>query len=339
MLIQLIILLVSFFVLVKCADYFVEASSSIAKRLGVSDFIIGLTLVAIGTSIPELASSITAALSGSGSLVIGNIIGSNIANIALVIGISAFLLPIKKMKMEADLDGIILLFITVLFVFALSDFVLVFYEGVILVVLYFIYLLFLYESSKDNSETKKTVRGFVNFVFLFGYLNSFKKLLANKKDKISDETVLTRQTIKDTLIVIASLVGIVIGAKYLIANALFFGRLLNISEAFIGLSLIALGTSLPELSVTISAVKKGYSGIAVGNIIGSNIANILLVGGASALITNISSLRNELFIMIGFLLLTTILFISLLRFRGISRLGGALFILLYVLFIAFSYFA
>jgi cation:H+ antiporter len=339
MFVNLVILFASFYVLVKAADYFVESSSSIAKRLGVSDFIIGLTLVAIGTSIPELASSLTAAFSGSGSLVIGNIIGSNIANIALVIGISAFILPIKKMKMEADLDGVILLFITTLFVFALSDFVLVFYEGVILIVLYFIYLLFLFESSKSNSETKKSLGGFVNYVFLFGYLKSFRKLISNKKDKVSDQNVLTRQTIKDILILIGSLVGIVIGAKYLISEALFFGRLLNISEAFIGLSLIALGTSLPELSVTISAIKKGYSGIAVGNIIGSNIANMLLVGGVSALFVNISSLRNELFIMIGFLGLVTALFIYLLRFRGISRFMGVVFIILYLAFIGISYFA
>ncbi|MCA9459019.1 MAG: sodium:calcium antiporter, partial [Nanoarchaeota archaeon] len=169
MIVNIIILFISFFILVKSSDYFVKSSSSIAKSLGVSELVIGLTLVAIGTSIPELASSIVAALNGSGSIVIGNVVGSNIANIALIIGLSAIVSTIPKNKGIVVKDGYIMLFITALILLTLYDLKLTMVEGIILFILYLSYLMFLLEKkdNKEDEEKSSNFKSYINYVFLF----------------------------------------------------------------------------------------------------------------------------------------------------------------------------
>lgn len=332
MILNIVILFVSFYILVKSSDYFVKSSSSIAKTFGISELVIGLTLVAIGTSIPELASSIVASISGSGSIVVGNIVGSNVANIALIVGISALLFAIPKNRKIVIKDGYILLFITGLFVLALSDLKITFIEGIVLLVLYFSYLMFLFE--KKESQNENEFREYINYIFLFKYLKKVKSILT-PSNRIKKNAVLPKKEIgKNVAILLLSMFGIVVGAKYLIAQAIFFAELFNLSEVFIGLTLIAIGTSLPELSVTLSAIKNGLSDIAIGNVIGSNIANILLVGGASALFSDISIVKSSYNLIMPFLFGITVLFLFLLNSKGISKIGGAVLLILYSIFIA-----
>ena len=276
--------------LVGGAEYFIKSAASIAKKLGISEFIIGLTLVALGTSIPELASSIAASIKNASGIIIGNVIGSNIANIGLIIGIAATIAVIKTKKQMVRRDGYIMLFAAGLFYIFIINGVLSRIEAGILLLLYVAYIAFLIEEQPEFEEYH--FGHFLRYFFGFQYLITIRSRIFGSKDKNKITPKEKKEVkelfraglIKDFLIVIIAGFAVVIGANYLIESAVFFANLFNIPENLIGLSLIAIGTSLPELFVSITAARKGYGNIAVGNIIGSNIANIFLVLGVSGLI-------------------------------------------------------
>ena len=281
---KIFLLLVGFVLLVKGADFFVDGASGIAKKLKVSTFIIGVTVVALGTSAPEAAVTIMDAAAGSGDLIVGNILGSNILNIFLILGVSAVIcnLPVDKTTRMIDLP--FLLFVSALFVilgFFGNSFT--WWEGLILLVLYFSYMaynvVFAVKQSKLQLEEAHTVcamEGEVEAVQqpeILGWYAKLKLKYEELQDKVWFLIIITS-------VGLAMVVG---GAQLVVDSAEYIAvELIKIPPEIVALTVVAFGTSLPELVTSVSAARKGDVGIATGNIIGSNIANLLLIGGLGA---------------------------------------------------------
>ncbi len=345
MILELLIFIIALTLLVKSSDHFVKVAATISKKLGVSNFIIGLTVVALGTSLPELASSVAASLKDAPGIIIGNIIGSNIANISLILGFVATLYVIKTKESILKRDGYIMLFITILFYIFLYNGLVSRIEAILMILVYIAYVIFLFEL---NPQDQRYFREFINYFFKFRYVltvkskvlisinnrKNNKKISPAEKKKIRE--AFKESLIKDFLILIISGGFIVLSANYLIEEAIFFAKLLNISENIIGISLIAVGTSLPELSVSLSATKKGYGSIALGNILGSNIANILFIGGIASLIKPLIILPSTISITAPFMIIISALLLIFIRSGWkIERTEGLFFLILYTAFMTF----
>lgn len=285
---QVFLLLIGFVLLVKGADFFVDGASGIAKKLKVSTFIIGVTVVALGTSAPEMAVTVVDAVSGTGELIVGNILGSNVMNIFLILGISALVcnLPVEKTTRFIDLPFLILISILfVLFGFLGGSFE--WWEGLILIVLYAVFMgynvyLALKQSKAQLEEaTSVTVTDINCAQEQLNWLSKIKLGYDNLKNKVWFLIVIT---------VIG--LGMVVGGAQLVVNSAQYiaEDLIGIEPEIVALTVVAFGTSLPELVTSVSAAKKGDVGIATGNIIGSNIANILLIGGLGAVCSGANGL-------------------------------------------------
>lgn len=251
---QIIILLVGFVFLVKGADWFVEGAASIARKLGIPQLIIGLTIVAMGTSMPEAAVSITAALQQNAGITIGNVVGSNILNIFIILGITALITNVKIQKSTIRYEIPFMIFITIiLMICGMTDMKITFIEGIFLWILFIAYLVYLFVMAK-NGETQEEkdipVWKCLIFILIGGIL-------------------------------------VVKGSDFAVSGASAIARYFGMSERFIGLTIVAFGTSLPELVTSVTAAKRGNTGIAIGNIVGSNIFNILFVIGTTSLICNV----------------------------------------------------
>lgn len=255
MLMQGILLAVGFVMLVKGADWFVDGTAGIAERFGVPQLVIGLTIVAMGTSAPEAAVSITAALKGNAEITIGNIVGSNILNILIILGITSVIVSVAVAKSTVRYEIPYMLLITgMLLVFGYTGNVVSFGEGIILWAAFLLYL---------------------------GYL--FRMAVRDK-----EESVVTQERRPIWKMAVAALLGLVLvvwGSDVTVDAATGMAKAVGLSERFIGLTIVALGTSLPELFTSVAAARKGKADIAIGNIVGSNIFNILFVVGTTALIT------------------------------------------------------
>lgn len=248
---SLIMLIVGFVLLVKGADFFVDGASSIAARYGIPQLVIGLTIVAMGTSFPEAAVSITAALKGSAGITIGNVIGSNILNVAIILGLASIIVPIRIKKSTIKRELPFSMIITILLVlFGLNGKVSRL-DGILLWIAFLFYLYYVYQMSKHSQE---------------------------------QEDIKVMSLGKSLIYVVVGLACILFGSDLAVDGATQIARIFGMSERFIGLTIVALGTSLPELVTSVSAAKKGNADIAIGNIVGSNIFNILFVVGTSALI-------------------------------------------------------
>lgn len=257
MVLQVFILLVGFLLLVKGADWFVEGAAGIAKKLGIPQLIIGLTIVAMGTSMPEAAVSITAALQENAGITIGNIVGSNILNILIILGVTALItnVAIQKSTLYYEIPYMIAITI-VLMIFGITGGKITFIEGIILWLLFIVFLGYLFVmSKKENSQ---------------------------EDDEVKDIPVW-----KCILFMVVGGVMVVKGSDFAVSGASAIARFFGMSERFIGLTIVAFGTSLPELVTSVTAAKKGNAGIAIGNIVGSNIFNILFVIGTTALICTV----------------------------------------------------
>lgn len=261
-LIQCFLLALGFVMLVKGADWFVEGAAGIADRFGIPQLVIGLTIVAMGTSAPEAAVSITAALKGSADITIGNIVGSNILNILIILGITSAIVAIAVADSTVKYEIPYMLFITLLLLgLGYTGNEISFLEGIILWIAFLLYLAYLFMMAKRN------------------------------KEEISEEN--KKQPMwKLVIFVVIGLVLIVWGSDVAVDAATNIALALQLSERFIGLTIVALGTSLPELFTSVSAARKGKADIAIGNIVGSNIFNILFVVGTSALITPVIFASN-----------------------------------------------
>jgi cation:H+ antiporter len=341
---KVVVLVLGLVLLVKGSDFFVKAAATIAQKLGVSEFVIGLTLVAIGTSIPELASSVAASLQQQSDIVMGNIIGSNIANIGLILGVAASIAVIKTREEMLKRDGYLMLFAAlVLYLFMLNR-VIARFEALIFLLLYLAYILFLLKA-KPQFEEVYGFKEFLSYFFRFEYVRTVLNALSNHRqgrnnDRSDSEVAHAKELktgiVKDFVVLILGGAGVIFGAKYLIAEAVFFAEYLLISKTLIGLTLVAVGTSLPELSVSVSAARQGYGNIAVANVIGSNIANIFLILGVSALVFPIAVTHETLVVIAPFMILMTVLLLVFVKTGWqLSRLEGLTFLLFYAAFMAF----
>ena len=272
MIISLILLVVGFVLLVKGADWFVDGSSSIAARLGIPQLIIGLTIVAMGTSAPEAAVSITASLQGSADLTIGNVVGSNIMNILIILGLCAMLTCIHVAKSTIFREIPFMILTTVLLLVLGLDGTITFADGLILWAFFTAYLAYLFYQAKNSD--------------------------GSEEESINTERALW----KSALWTVFGMALIILGSDIAVDAATSIARIVGMSERLIGLTVVALGTSLPELFTSVTAAKKGNADIAIGNIVGSNIFNILFVVGTSSLVTPIpfaAAFRVDSMIAIG----------------------------------------
>lgn len=306
MLLDITILVVGLAAVTFGANWLTDGASSVAKRLGVTEFMIGMTIVAVGTSLPELVVSITAAISGSADLSIGNVVGSNTCNILLILGLTALIVPISLTRNNIRIDIPTTIIVSILFsVLALDSFYsqrinsLSRIEGVLFLLLYFGFILYMIKSSKDDTQSSSSV---------------------------------TMKLWKAILLIIVGLIALIGGAKLFVNGATGVAKTLGISDAVIGITVVAIGTSLPELAASLVAALKGKSSMAIGNILGSNIANILLIMGTSATITPLYLKDITVIDFAVMILAPTLMLIFPVFFRSqkITRFEGALFLTIYI---------
>ena len=304
------------------ANLLTDGASAVAKRLGVSDLIIGLTVVALGTSTPELVISIMAAVDGNASLAVGNVVGSNIFNILMILGITALIMPIKikKSVMSNEIPMVVLssLIMVVMGYSAMldntSESIITRTEGIFLLVFFLLFMRYMFASARRNKPTD------------------------TKDPQAADgERLRQMSAFKSIIFIIAGLAGLIWGGDKFVDGATGIARLMGVSDAVIGLTIVAAGTSLPELATSLTAAIKGNSGIALGNVIGSNIFNIFLVLGLAATIrplpfAGVSTL--DLLVMTGSAVLFWI-FGWFFKTRTITRVEGAIMAACYVAYITF----
>ena len=302
-----ILLLVGFIFLIKGADYFVEGSSNIAKKFKISPMIIGLTIVAMGTSMPELSVSITSSLIGKNDMSLANVVGSNMFNILMALGTSSLIinLPIKKDSIKFDIPFLIGIGISLLLM--LFDLKLSIFEGLILI-----------------------------GIFVFYLWKTLKPMLKKKDKDIKENEEKNKSMFKMIVISLVGIIGIIIGGNMVVDNASKIAEIFGMSQNLIGLTIVAVGTSLPEFVTSIMAIKKGENEIAIGNVVGSNIFNILLILGVSSvvnpLIINIVGLIDVLFMIAS----SVLLYLFIRKNKNLNRYQGIIFILLYVGYIIYT---
>ena len=304
--IQVVLLLVGFLFLIKGSVFFVDGASSIASHLKIPTIIVGLTIVAFGTSAPEAAVSITSSLTGSNAMAVSNVIGSNLFNMLMVIGIAALLsnLLMEKSVLKKDLPFLVA--ITLLFaIFIFIGWDITNLEGIILLIILAGYIIYL-------------IRG-------------------SKKSKNANDVEAAKFTLpKSIILIIIGLAGIIIGGDLVVDSASAIAIALGMSETLVGLTIVAIGTSLPELVTSITALKKGENQLVIGNVIGSNIFNILFVLGASSAISRIpldSSMLIDVLFMMG---VTILCFIFGKTQDKYDKKEGVILIALFIAYMAFA---
>ena len=254
---QIVFLALGFFLLIKGADWFVDGASGLAKKLGIPQLVIGLTIVAMGTSLPEAAVSISAALRGNAEITIGNIVGSNILNILIILGVTALIATLKVADSTVRYEIPFMIVVTfVLLWLGYTGGQVTRLEGIILWGLFLLYLRYLYMMAKKGKEEER------------------------EAEQLSAAKIIG--------LIFAGVVMIVAGSNFAVEGASNIAKALGISQRFIGLTIVAFGTSLPELVTSVSAARKGNADIAIGNVVGSNIFNILFIVGTTALITPVT---------------------------------------------------
>ena len=257
LLLAVILLVLGFVMLIKGADWFVDGAAGIAARFGIPQLVIGLTIVAMGTSAPEAAVSITAATTGNAGITIGNVIGSNILNVLLILGVTAAITTVAVQKSTVKIEMPFMHIITiVLAVLGFTGGQIVLWEGIVLWGFFLVYLGYLFNMAKKG----------------------------NVEEEVAEMLPLWKQL----LMLVIGIVCIVFGSDLTVDNATILAEALGMDDRLIGLTIVAFGTSLPELVTSITAAKKGNADIAIGNIVGSNIFNILFVVGTTALITPVA---------------------------------------------------
>lgn len=302
---NLILLIGGFFFLVKGADLFVDGSSSVARLLKIPTVIIGLTIVSIGTSLPEAAVSITSSLQGSYDLSVANVVGSNIFNTLMVIGFSAIICPFVADKTILKRDLPLCIGATVLLAFMLSRNPLSRIEAWILFILFLAYITFLVLSALRNRTESK-------------------------------EETKTLSPQKSIFYIILGAAGIVAGGQFTVNSAKFFASAFGMSELLIGLTVVAVGTSLPELVTSIIAAKKGESEIALGNVVGSNIFNILFILGMSGIVHPLTCDKGAFTDTILLIAICILMYLSSKTRGKLSKREGVVFVLLYVFYVIYT---
>ena len=313
MAIQLLFLVLGFVMLVKGADLFVDGASGIATKFGIPQIVIGLTIVAMGTSAPEAAVSITAAFAGNADITIGNIVGSNILNILIILGISALVYPLAIQKSTLIIDIPVVLLATVILFLLGFDSKISRIDGIIMLVVFAAYLFYLFTVAKKEASQKK--------------LNGTTEN-TDAEENAAKEISLLKASIF-TVIGLALIVG---GSKFVVNSATAIAKALGLSQRFIGLTIVALGTSLPELFTSVTAALKKNSDIAIGNIVGSNIFNILFIVGLSGLIIPVPFATDFRFDTIISGVAAILLLLFCLPKKKLPRFAGAIMLICYALY-------
>lgn len=312
---QYVLLIIGFAVLIKSADILVDGASSLATKLRVSNLVVGLTVVAFGTSAPELAVNILAVIKGTTDIAVGNIIGSNIANILLILGVSSVIYPLAVTKGTVWKEIPLSLLAAILLAILVND--------------QFI------DHQSFSSLTMIDGLVLLSFFIIFLYY-SFS--IAQKIDGIEEQvSIKTKSMFQSISMIFIGLLGLVLGGKWIVDSAVFIAQKFNVSNTFIGLTVVAVGTSLPELATSVVAALKKKPEIAIGNVVGSNIFNIFFVLGISATIRPISFDKSINFD-IGVLVLSSLLLFMFMFTGGkrkLDRWEGVLFLGGYIAYIVF----
>lgn len=350
MLVPVLFILLGFALLIKGADFLVDGASNIAKKFHIPEIIIGLTIVSIGTSMPELVVSVTSALKGSSDMAIGNVIGSNVCNLLLILGLSAFIKPVKFQKETKFVEIPLCLAFTVLFMVlcnagnGISKI-----DAIILLVLFTLFIIYTIIMGKKGEKLAK---------------ENVVETIENKEENIADESKINKENndikdnkenndikdnkndkdnndnknnkgivdiLKNILFIIIGVVALKFGGNLTVDNAVIIAKYFNLSEQVISLTILAIGTSLPELVTSVLAAIKGSSDIAIGNIIGSNIFNMLLIIGTSALINPIiyNMAYNMDFIALIIATFALFLFTFIPPKNVMTRTNGLIYLLMY----------
>lgn len=298
MLIEMLLLIVGFVMLVKGADWFVEGVAGIAEKFGIPQLVIGLTIVAMGTSAPEAAVSITSAIKGNAGITIGNIVGSNILNILIILGLTAVITNVAVQKSTIRYEIPFMLIITlVLLVQGMTGNEISLVEGIILWALFLVYMVYLFRMAK------------------------------NQKEDVSNEK--SQPVWKLLLMGIVGAVLVVWGADVTVNAASAIAKMFGMSDRLIGLTIVALGTSLPELVTSVTAARKGKADIAIGNIVGSNIFNILFVVGTTAIVTPVIFEANFVIDTLVAFAAGVILWLGVFKNKELRRPAGIVMLLAY----------
>ena len=317
-----ILLIIGFVLLIKGADFFVDGSSSVAKILKVPTIIIGLTVVAFGTSMPELSVSVTAALRGSNDLAVSNVLGSNIFNLLVVLGCCALVKPVAAKWSLLKKEFPFSILITIILLLVDSDFsimkildgnqgfVLGRWAGLLFLILFVLYI---YATVKSALRSR-----------------------AEAKD-MEEEEYKTMSPLKSGIYIVIGLIGIVWGGNLVVDSASNIALTFGWSQTFIGLTIVALGTSLPELVTSVVAARKGENDLAVGNVVGSNIFNILLILGVSSFITPITLDVTAVYDTIILIIASIVVYVSAISKLEIQRKEGILFLVCYFAFFLYVF--
>lgn len=302
---NIVLLVVGFAMLVKGADWFVDGAAGIAEKFGIPQLVVGLTIVAMGTSAPEAAVSITAALKGTADIAVGNVVGSNILNILIILGLTGVITTVAVQKSTSIYEMPYMLIITVVLLFmGMHGNSINLVEGIILWVLFIIYLAYLFVMAKKGKQS-------------------------------AEESKESRPVWKLLIAAVVGGVVVVWGSNITVDSATAIAEIIGLSEKFIGLTIVALGTSLPELVTSVTAAKKGNADIAIGNIVGSNIFNILFVLGTSALIIPITfepSFRIDTIISVA---AGVLLWVSTFKKKKLTRPWGIVMLVCYAAYFVY----
>lgn len=313
MIVSVVMLAIGFIGLIKGADIFVDSASQVAAKLKVPLIVIGLTIVAFGTSAPEAAVSIASSVQGSAGIAVGNVIGSNILNILVILGFTALIcrIPVKKNTFRIEIPFVI--FITALLLvlgFIGSDLSRI--DGVIFLVFFAAFMVYLFKVAKNDPEAMQDV------------------------PEIDENASIPKMIV----FIVLGLAMIVLGSSFTVTGATEIAKTIGVSDRIIGLTIVALGTSLPELVTNITAAKKGKTDIAIGNIIGSNIFNILLVIGIAAVISPEAIAFEQNFIIDTIIVIATSIFLFALvcnKKRSFGKVGGAIMLVSYAAYLAYLF--
>lgn len=324
MFLQFFLLILGFILLIKGADFLVDGAAGLATRLGIPDLIIGLTIVAMGTSAPEAAVSMTASYSGNPDVTVGNIVGSNILNTFIILGVAAVMTSMVVQKSTIRYEIPYMFLCSVVLLLLGLDGKISLLDGVLLWLLFIVYLVYLFFCAKQGKEEAgKNETG-------------QKKVIQNEaiqnevvQGESAQDSGKKRKIVLELLMIAGGLVILIAGSKLAVSAASSLARYIGISERVIGLTIVALGTSLPELFTSVIAARKGNADIAVGNIVGSNIFNVLFVIGTTSLFSVVPF--QEKFVMDSVVMVFSciVLFLFVRRKQKLDRVTGVFFLICY----------